>query len=540
MTPTPKSWLDPYAVFLALALTLAAALPRIATTSVQRDFYFFDVMLTSDTAGSTQFFWDLGRGLNDADSSVQPLKVERKPVRYRFMMPPGTYRAFRFEPVDHPAQLTLAAARIVDIRGHVIHVFKPEDFKAGVFGSELVQQGNTLLFRTTTGHPVPALDLAVGGPVELPARFWMMLRPALPLSLSVLFFGLLLGSPRLMGRLSGCRQPPAQWLAARPRLAILLVATLAVAVQAHPVIFGGRSFVSPNNGSLMLYSDQPTLPGATQVEFADSMGSDIGGMLFNHIYYPMVERQALLHDGELPLWNRYNLAGVPLLGQGQSMLGDPFNLLTILADGAGWAWDVRFLIARWLFATGLGLAVWMLTRHLPSAVLVTLGAGFISFFTYRINHPANFSVGYAPWILVTWVGLVQSADLRRQAWWLGGLLAAHWVEFSSGTMKEASMLICFLDQAGVLLVLLVPAAAGRRIRLLLLAIATGAVFALLSAPLWMSFFSALRHSVTGYDQPRADTIVPARLIGLFDDIFYRQQWTEEWVLLPGLNFLFLA
>ena len=66
----------------------------------------------------------------------------------------------------------------------------------------------------------------------------------------------------------------------------------------------------------------------------------LGALLFNHLYYPMMERDAL-KQGELPLWNRYSLGGMPLLGQGQSLFGEPLNFIPILADGAAWAWDVH-------------------------------------------------------------------------------------------------------------------------------------------------------------------------------------------------------
>jgi hypothetical protein len=539
MPPSPKPWLDFRAALLALLLAVAAALPLVTTSATRRDFYFFDVTLTSDAAGMTQFFWDLGHGNNESDSSVQPLRIERKPVVYRFMVPPGVIRGFRFDPIDRPGRLTISHARIVDIHGHLVREFKPGEFKPNAQVRELTTQGDTLTCVTTPDAYDPFLDLALTEPLFLPVLSWMKFRAALPLGLSVLLFGLLLSSPRLTGLLQPHAASPARWLAARPRTTVLLVATLAVAVQSHPVIFGGRSFVSPNNGSLMLYSNLPTLPKSTDAEYADTMGSDVGAMLFNFIYYPMVQRDALLQHGELPLWNRYDMAGEPLLGQGQSMFGDPFNVLTILADGAGWAWDVRFLIAHWLLAAGTGLSVWLLTRHLAASVLVTIGAGFIGFFTFRINHPANFSVGYAPWILVAWVGLIQTRTPRGEAGWLGVLLLANWIEFSSGTMKEASMLMACLNLAGVLLVLFTPLAASHRMRLLLLATATGGVFLLLAAPLWMSFVSTLRHSVTAYDVPQAQTFSLTQFIGIFDDMFYRQKWTGEWVVAPALNALFL-
>ena len=535
-----KAGFDPRAVLLAFGLAIAAAAPLFTTSALRRDLYFFDVTVTSDTAGFTRFSWDSGTGFREEDSSVQPLHITPRPVVYRFMMPPGTFRGFRLQPSGQAGHLTLANARIVDHRGHVIRTFSAAEFAPGAGFDGLTREDARLAFAVQAGAVPPALDLTASPPLLVPLTFAMQCRAALPFGLAVLAAGLALSHIGLLARLRTLLAPAGHWLRQRPCLAIALAATSAVAIQAHPVIFFGRSFVSPNNGSPMLYSAQPTLPRATQAEFADTMGSDVGALMFQHLYYPMAERDALLRDGEWPLWNRFNLGGEPLLGQGQAMVADPFNLLTILADGAAWAWDVRFLLARELLALGLGLAAWMLWRHLPSAVLVAVGAGFLGFFTFRLNHPANFSVGYAPWILVCWIGLAQASEARREAGWLGGLLLANWIEFTSGTVKEAWMILASLDLAGVLFLWLLPAAAeGARRRRFLLALAAGGIFVLLAAPLWVTFFSALRHSMTGYDTPQAQTLSPVRFIGIFDDIFYRQQTPAEWVVAPALNVLFL-
>lgn len=540
MSRFAQARLDPRAVLLAFVLAVAAAAPLFTTSAQRRDFYFFDVTVTSDTSGLTRFSWDAGQGFREEDSSVQPLHVTPRPVVYRFMMPPGTFRGFRLQPSDRAGHLTLANARIVDRRGHLVRAFSPDELKPGAGIEGLALQEGRVAFATQEIAAGPAFDLAPPSPLLVPLTIPMRLRAALPLGLGVLLAGLVLSQGWVLAALRRLLAPAGRWLQARPGTAILLAATAAVAIQAHPVIFFGRSFVSPNNGSLMLYGTHPTLPGATQAEFADTMGSDVGAMMFQHLYYPMAERDALLGHGEWPLWNRFNLGGEPLLGQGQAMAADPFNLLTILADGAAWAWDVRFLLAHELLALGLGLAAWMLWRHLPSALLVAVGAGFLGFFTFRINHPANFSVGYAPWILVCWIGLAQAAGPRREAAWLGGLLLASWIEFTSGTIKEAWMLLACLHLAGVLLLWRMPAAGcGVRRRRFLLALAAGGIFVLLSSPLWVAFFSALRHSITAYDTPQAQTLAPARFIGIFDDLFYRQQFPEEWVVAPALNALFL-
>jgi hypothetical protein len=527
-------------VVLALVFAVAAALPFITTSVESRDFYFFDVTLTSTNASTTQVFWDLGRGLSEYDSSRQPLRIEPKPVVYRYMLPMGKIQALRLDPADGPGTFTLAQARIVDYRGRIVHAFRPDDFIAFKQIARLEITGDTLRVETTPDATDPILLLRLAAPLHLRSdgRIWFHF--GAPIAAPVFLLGLLLGTPAMAGWLHRRLAPAGGWLAARPLGAIALVACATVAVQSHPVIFFGRSFATPINGSLMLYGEMPTLPGMTQRQYTGTMSSDTGALLFQHLYYPMVQHDALLRHGELPLWNRYSLCGEPLLGQGQSMFGDPFNFLTILTDGAAWAWDVRFVLAHWLLAAGLGFTVWRLTRHLAAALLVTVGGGFIAFFTFRLVHPANFSVCYAPWILWAWTGLVQADTPRRELRWLGALFAANWLVLTSGTVKEAYMLIACLNLAGLAWLGLLPEARGRRRRILGLAAATGAIFVLVVAPFWMSFLTTLRHSFTGYDHPeQADPVSLTQLLGFFDDIFYRQNPVDERVIAPALNFLFM-
>ena len=67
-------------------------------------------------------------------------------------------------------------------------------------------------------------------------------------------------------------------------------------------------------------------------------------------------------------------AALTLLGQGQSMIGDPLHWITILAGGATWAWDLKFVLAKLLFAFGIGLLVRAATGRLGVA---DVARGFI-------------------------------------------------------------------------------------------------------------------------------------------------------------------
>ncbi|MDI1319782.1 MAG: hypothetical protein PSW75_06250, partial [bacterium] len=534
-----RDWVDLRALALAALLALAAALPVLTSSVESRDYFFFDVTLTSTSAGTTQFFWDLGRGLNEDDSSRQPIKVEGTPVVYRFMMPMGRFKALRLDPIDGAGVFLLSHAQIVDRRGRIVRVFTSADLIPGGGIIRATPRGSALEVVTDPVSNDPNLNLRLNEPLVLrpDARIWW--EQSWPVAVPVFLLGLLLGLPVVARRLSRAAAAVAAVAQPRPVLTLIVVTTGVVALQCHPVIFQGRSFASGNNGGHMLYDALPTLPGDTDPMSTSTGSSDTGALLYQHLYYPMVQRDALAH-GELPLWNRYSLAGEPLLGQGQSMFGDPFNFITIVTDGAGWAWDIRFVVARWLLAASLGGTVWLLTRHLGAATLTTVGAGFLGFFTFRLIHPANFSVCYSPLILLAWAGLLTAATPRRLTGWLAGLVAANWLVLTSGTVKEAYMLLAGLNFAGAVLLLLRPECAGRRKFLLALTVAAGAGFVLLAAPGWISFLSAWHHSMTGYDIPQAQTLPWAHFIGFFDDIFYRQTTKDEIILAPALNFLFLT
>lgn len=533
-----KSWLDLRAVGLAMLFAVAAALPFMSTSVERRDYYFFDITLTSTSAGTTQLFWNFGGGYGENNSSRQPLKVEPKPVVYRYMMPMGEIKALRFDPIDGGGFFRYSHAQIVDYRGRVVHRFAPTDFKPVQQIASVEPHGDEVHVQTILTATDPVLELQLPAPLVLRSNSLIWLQLGLPIAVPVFVVGLILGAPAVSRRLSAWVQPLAKGILSRPRAAIGCTALIAVAVQCHPVLFQGRSFASPNNGGLMLYGQLPTLPGSGEYMFTNTMSSDTGALLFQHLYYPMAQRDALA-QGELPLWNRWSLAGEPLLGQGQSMFGDPFNFITIAANGGAWAWDIRFLIARWLFAACLGGIVWQLTRHLYAALLVTLSSAFIGFYTFRLVHPANFSVCYAPAILWAWTGLIRSTTRRTTAAWLAALVAANGITMTSGTMKEAFMLIAGLNFTGVLLLAFVPDATGRRLRLLTLSAAAGVGLILLTAPGWMSFLVAWKHAMTGYDIPGAQPLPLLQCIGFFDDMFYRQSTVDEIVLAPALNFFLL-
>src|ERR1043165_541704 len=135
------------------------------------------------------------------------------------------------------------------------------------------------------------------------------------------------------------------------------------------------------------------------------------------------------------------------------MCGDPLHWLVLLTNGAAAWWDLKYLLAKFLLAAALAFCVLQLTRHLPSAVVISFSASFIGFFSYRYSHPAFFSLCYAPLIYLAWVNLVTAHNNRRISFWLAFMVIANWTVMNSGTVKEAYVLLLAMNFCGCLTLL---------------------------------------------------------------------------------------
>ena len=326
-----------------------------------------------------------------------------------------------------------------------------------------------------------------------------------------------------------------------PFAVCFLLSITSVSLSCYPVIFFGKSFVSPNNGgTYLLYGTNPTLPGYNDTTTDDQKGADLGAAMWYMWPASVVESRALLKHHELPLWNRFDSTGVPLLGQGQSMFGDPLHFLVLLTNGsAGW-WDVKYILAKLLFAFSISLCVLHTTKHLPAAIIMAISSPFIGFFSYRYAHPAFFSLCYAPLILLCWLKFADARRGRATAAWLGAMVVANWMVMNSGTVKEAYILLLAMNACGLLtLICVTPVAGNKRVKVLQ-GICVQILFVLIATPIWLTFLNVLRSSWTAYDLGGAFQLQPSLIIGLFDDIFYRQFNTNELHLDPAANFLTLA
>jgi hypothetical protein len=532
--------LTPPSLLAAALLSAVAVIPFLPTARSDKPVTFFvELKLASNTPGRVQIFYDDGLGFRENLSSIKPLPPGGTTGAVLLPLPAGYYRQFRLDPIDGAGRVVLVSAKIVDETGRPVRDLALTDFTELHQIQSLDRTEGGLVIVTLPGANDPQLLLTLKPPLTVRAPlgpfFWSWLTNTLPV------FAALVALLALMHFTNGWQAPATAlfaWLRACPSRAVVVTATAAVIASSYPVVFLGKSFVSPNWGTALLYDRTPTLPGYRSNRVAEVKGSDIGAIMWQHVPYSMLQRDAVL-GGELPLWNRYNSSGVPEFGQGQSMFGDPLNLLVSAANGASWAWDLKYLVAKWLLAVAVGLSVLLLSGRPSAALLIAASSPFIGFFVYRVNHPAIFSLCYSPWVVFCWLKATRAENFCRTLGWGAALGLANWMLMVSGTVKEAYMLLLSLNFAGLLLLLFHHMSARDRLAKLGLLSWIGLLFVLLSAPLWMNFLDALGKSYTSYDTRSAYQIQPGLILGVFDEVYYRPLTTLNRVFNPSANFLIL-
>ena len=523
---------------LAFFVTLLAAFHPFSAPDPFTGGYRLQLAVSAPKPMTAKFHPDNGAGLMNAFSQEVQLPEGSEPRIIETILPNADLYGFGLVWARTTGPLRFGGARILDAAGKVILQVRPE---------QCIYKG-------------PAEDIAPGSGVHvattefeqpfLTAHFPMLPARQAPTwsfagaigafaALLLTFFGLF----RLMrfvheplGRASR-----RVWAFAKqhPRASFAVAGLISVFLACHPVIFFGKSFVSPANGHKIFYDKFPTVAGAPLEATENPSGVDFGGLMTWGFPVTATEHNAIFRDGEIPFWNRHSWSGTTLLGQVQGMVGDPLHWLPLSTGGAAWAWDLKFVLARWAFAIGIGFLAWAACRHFGVSLLMALSAPWIGFFTYRGCHPAVFTMCYAPWILVAWLEAARSAGWRAACPWAALLIVADWWLLSSGTAKEASAMLLFLNLAGALALVLRVRPWKMSVAMLGTMTWASVIFLLLSAPQWLVFLDALGKSFTVYDALPACQIQPGLIIGLFDDLFHRQVTNREFVFNPGANFLVL-
>jgi hypothetical protein len=334
-----------------------------------------------------------------------------------------------------------------------------------------------------------------------------------------------------------------EWNKRHPILAILLVSFLSVVVNCYPVIFCGRSYVSPACVPWLVYDWWPPLPGTGHAlyQYNTAHGSDTGAMMWWAVPLGFVESRSLLEHGELPLWNRYSHAGDTLIGQGETMLGDPLQLIVILGRGSAVAWDVKFIVAKYCFCVGFGLLVLRLLGSRPMSLITAAMAAYCGVFFFIFNHPVFFVVGYAPWVLLCAVAWLDG-EASRRVWWGLAWLLANFACFNAGHVESAVVLIGGLNLAAVIHALLRCRRSNDWVMIIGRVGAGTLLFLGLTAPMWISFLTALSGAYTVHSAVHVVQLPFVVLPGVFDDLFFQLPLNPDLhaAVVPGTSLLVMV
>lgn len=527
--------------------TIAAVIVALWPRSQPAPFYFAVTMRTADP-GVARLYYGVPVAPGTIESVTLPVQGGNVDVQYEFPMREGRYLNVRFDPTNRASSsVTLSHARVIDRSRNLMRTIGPERYKMLQQIDRLETNGPDVTVLATRGADDPALVLDLGPPLLLKSYGGPSYRTLLhrfgiafgtSLTVALLLFPIL--APRMAAPVSGLIRRARSWASVSSLRMIFLTAAAAVALSCYPILFFGKSFLSPNNHThaCLVYGEMPTVPSSREIDADNAKGSDLGAAMWYSWPGSVIASRALLKDFEIPLWNRYDSCGLPFLGQGQSMFGDPLHLLVVLANGStGW-WDLKYLLAKFIFCAALGLCVLQLTRHLPAALLITGSSAFIGFFSYRYSHPAFFTLCYAPLIFLAWLKLVDAPEGRPGLRWLGLMVVANWMMVCSGTVKEAYILLLAMNLGGLLTLLLNSGVANKAAKVRQ-ALFIQFLFVLMSTPFWLTFIDTLRDSWTVYDAGAVFQLQPSVLIGLFDDIFYRHLSINAPHVLPTANFFIL-
>jgi hypothetical protein len=489
---------------LSLALVTPAVLWVLARGLNADRSYTIEIDFVSSVDGALQVFYDRGGGITAAESVAVPVTAGTTPETRALNIPGGAFRRFRIDPPGQPGRYTIAGVRVRDWDGKLIADF-PVSALVLEWQVTLVSAGPPLVVESPPGSNDPQLTLTLTPPLDLhrdPRSTWWLARTSVAFGVAALVLVL------VAGRLAAPLEPwasrlltmTAGWAAARPAAAIVIAAIVATLAAMYPIVFLGKSLVSPNNGPApLLYDRAPFTPGNQDREIEELRGVDNGAGMWQFVPYAETQRLALAR-GEAPLWNRYNGAGRPLWGQGQSQILDPLHWPTVIAPDPAIGWDIKFVLHRAVFAMGAGMAVLALTASWPAAVGVAGLAPFAGYFLFRLNHSAQFSFTYATWLMWAWFRL-QSATSGRELVRSGRWLAVTTVlVLVASPPKEAVVMLLCCHATGALACLMTR---GRRFERFRTAAVAGVVAVLLAAPHWLIFASTLSQSLTNYDTPGA-------------------------------------
>jgi hypothetical protein len=212
----------------------------------------------------------------------------------------------------------------------------------------------------------------------------------------------------------------------------------------------------------------------------------LGDVVSQEIPWRKAVREAV-KNGRLPVWNRFILAGEPLLAMQQPAVFHPATWIGMLLPLAqAWTFEMTFtlflaLLSGWLFCRHLGL----------SAVASCVGAAgwaFSDYLLFFLGYPLSPAVAPFPLLLLGLSRIVKERSARS----VGITVAALLLSLTAGHSETLLHVVA----AGGVFFLFRLFSEGRRIwkRAVLLALAAGSVTIALGAIILLPHIEALPHT----------------------------------------------
>ena len=262
----------------------------------------------------------------------------------------------------------------------------------------------------------------------------------------------------------------------------------ALLLAAAPLLLVGRAFVTAGVYAPLdiTYEAPPLSALRADLGVGPTRTPVLVDVVASYVPWRKAVRETL-ENGRLPLWNRFSLAGEPLLAVQEPAVFHPFTAVGLLLPlPQSWTLEMALrlflaLLCAYLFFSELGCG------ELP-AILGALGWAFSAFLVFYLGYPL--SPGTAPFPLL----LLALRRIAREPG-RGALVLAVVALLLVVTAGHPETLLHVVAGAGVyFLSELSRAARGRRWPALRAALAAGALALGLSAILLLPFFEILPHT----------------------------------------------
>lgn len=272
------------------------------------------------------------------------------------------------------------------------------------------------------------------------------------------------------------------------RYVLRVRAPIALAIALGPFLLTGKAMLTAGVYAPLdiAYQAQPLASHREEFGIEGTKSPILGDVVTQFIPFRKAVRDAV-KNGRLPLWNRFVLAGEPLLANTQPAVLHPGTLIGFLLPLAqAWTFEMTLrhflaLLAMYLFLRELGC------RELPS-LLGAIGWGLSDYLVFFAGWQHSAAAPLFPLLLLGLRRLAREPGRRAV-----GLVVA--VLFLIVTAGHPETLLHGVSAAGVYFLFeLAFAGSGRRLRPFLLSLVAGGLALGLSAVLLLPLVEALPHT----------------------------------------------